>query len=47
MSFPYLLLTLNAPLQIDKCTRRGTCTPGWEPLHYAIRKRSKPQLFAW
>jgi len=27
-----LLLTLNVPLQVDKCTLRGTCTPGWEPL---------------
>ena len=23
---------LNVPLQIRKCTPRGTCTPGWEPL---------------
>jgi len=29
-----LLLTLNVPLQIGKCTPRGTCTPGWEPLRY-------------
>jgi len=27
-----ILLTLNVPLQIGKCTPRGTCTPGWEPL---------------
>jgi len=27
-----LLLALNVPLQIGKCTPRGTCTPGWEPL---------------
>ena len=27
-----LLLTLNVPLEIDKCTPKGTCTPGWEPL---------------
>ena len=26
-----LLLTLNVPLRIGKCTPRGTCTPGWEP----------------
>jgi len=30
--FPLLLLTLNAPLQIAKCTPRGTCAPVWEPL---------------
>ena len=29
---PLLLPTLNVPLQIGKCTCRGTCTPGWEPL---------------
>jgi len=27
-----LLLTLNLPLRIGKCTTRGPCTPGWEPL---------------
>jgi len=27
-----LLLTLNVPLRIGKCTTRGPCTPGWEPL---------------
>jgi len=25
-----LLLTLNGPLQIGKCTLSGTSTPGWE-----------------
>jgi len=30
--FYLLLLTLNVPLQIGKCTPRGTCTPGCEPL---------------
>jgi len=30
--FSLLLLTLNVPLRIDKCTPGGTCTPGWEPL---------------
>jgi len=29
--FP-LLLTLNVPLQIDKCPPSGTCTLGWETL---------------
>jgi len=29
-----LLLTLNVPLRIGKCTPRGTCTPGWETLIY-------------
>ena len=28
------MLTLNVPLRIGKCTPRGTCTPGWEPLPY-------------
>jgi len=27
-----MLLTLNVPHQISKCTTRGTSTPGWEPL---------------
>jgi len=27
-----VLLTSNVPLQIGKCTPRGTCTPGWESL---------------
>jgi len=33
-AFSLLLLTLNAPIQIGKCTPgpRGTCTSGWEPL---------------
>jgi len=26
------LLTLNVPLQIDKCTPKGTCTPSREPI---------------
>jgi len=30
--FSLLLLTLNVPLQIGKCTPTGTCTPVWEPL---------------
>jgi len=30
--FAHLLITLNVPLRIDKCTTGGTCTPGWEPL---------------
>ena len=30
--FFLLLLTLNVPLQISKCTPSGTCTPVWEPL---------------
>ena len=28
--FSLLLLTLNAPLQMGKCTPRGTCAPGWD-----------------
>jgi len=33
-AFYLLLLALNAPFQIGKCTPgpRGTCTSGWEPL---------------
>jgi len=31
-NFSALLLTLNVPLQISKCTARGTCTPVWEHL---------------
>jgi len=27
-----ILLTLNVPLQIGKCSPRGTRTPGWESL---------------
>jgi len=34
------LLTLNAPIQIGKCTPRGTCIPGWEPLLYDINTSS-------
>jgi len=34
--FYLLLLTLNVPLRIGKCTIRGTCTPCWEPLVYSI-----------
>jgi len=30
------LLTLNVPLQIDKCTTKGTCTPGGEPLFWNL-----------
>jgi len=30
--FSLLLPTLNVPIQIGKCTLRGTCTPGWDPL---------------
>ena len=30
--FSLLLLILNVPLSIDKCTPRGTCTSGWELL---------------
>jgi len=30
--FIFLLITLNVPLQIGRCTPEGTCTPGWEPL---------------
>ena len=29
-----LLLTLHVPLQIGKCTPKGACTSGWEPLLY-------------
>jgi len=32
--FSHLLLALNVPLRIGKCTPGGTCTPGWEPLIY-------------
>ena len=34
--FSLSLLTLNVPLRIGKYTLRGTCTPSWEPLLYAI-----------
>jgi len=34
--FFLLLLTLNVPLQIGKCTTRGTCTPVWEPLSHSL-----------
>jgi len=27
-----LLITLNIPLQVGKCTPGDTGTPGWEPL---------------
>jgi len=37
VSFSHLLLALNVPLQIGKCTPGGTCTPGWEPLPYMKR----------
>jgi len=30
------LLTLNVPIQIDKCTTRRACTPAWEPLSYQL-----------
>ena len=30
--FALLLITLNVPLWIGKCTSGVTCTPGWEPL---------------
>jgi len=37
-----LLLTLNVPLRI------GKCTPGWEPLVYFVIKRAKLAfLFTW
>ena len=32
MCFALLLITLNVPLRIGKCTPGGTCTPSWEPL---------------
>jgi len=35
-TFFLLLLTLNVPLQIGKCTPGGTCTPGWEPLFWTV-----------
>jgi len=35
--FCLLLLTLNVPLWIGKCTPRGTCIPGWEPVLYPMR----------
>ena len=35
--FALLLITLNVPLQIGKCTPGGICTPGWEPLFYINR----------
>jgi len=31
-----LLLTLNVPQRVGKCTRRGTCAPDWEPLHQSL-----------
>jgi len=34
-----LLLTLNVRLRIGKCTPRGTCTPGWGPLHWSMEAR--------
>ena len=34
--FSLLLLTLNVPFHISKCTTRGTCTPVWEPLFYSL-----------
>ena len=39
--FFLLLLTLNVPFQIGKCTTRGTCTPVWEPLSYHKRRNTK------
>jgi len=30
--FALLLITLNVPLQIGKCSPGDTCTPGGEPL---------------
>jgi len=30
--FALLLITLNVPLRIGKCTPVGKCTPGLEPL---------------
>ena len=35
-TFSVVLLTLNAPLHIVKCTPRGRYTPVWEPLQYMI-----------
>jgi len=32
---------MNVPLEIDKCTARGTCTLGWEPLLYRITEISR------
>jgi len=29
--FFLLLLTLNVPSRIGKCTPEDTCTPGWDP----------------
>ena len=29
----------NVPLENPKCTPRGTCTPVWEPLLYAVAYR--------
>jgi len=37
------LLTSNAPLRTGKCTPRGTCTPGWEPLVYKYRSFLNPE----
>ena len=37
--FDHLLITLNVPIRISKCTPGGTCTPGWEPLVYTLRVR--------
>jgi len=34
--FALLLITLNVPLRIGKCSPGGTDTPGWEPLYYII-----------
>jgi len=39
------LLILNVPLQIGKCTLRGTCTPVWEPLIYNNRSKNCASIF--
>jgi len=41
--FYFLLITLNEPLQIGKCTPGGTCTPGWEPLIYSYTAIPAPR----
>jgi len=34
ISISLLVLTLNVPLWIGKCTPKGTCTPLWASLVY-------------
>jgi len=32
---------MNVPIQMGKCTPRGTCTPGWEPWSQRFPARKK------